>query len=104
MGDARRVGLDLYYCSQGLNRAEYYDSVYGPCPELDSYLNNHYEHCDTGFLTFQREPGDDPLLDILEQQADKLFTLPQEAPQEDDFRDVDDYYEINQEVILGFYS
>lgn len=104
LGDARRVGLNLYYCSQGLNRAEYYDSVYGPCPELNSYLQNHYEYCDTGFLTFQREPGDDPLLDILEQQADKLFAIAQEAPQEEEFRDVDDYYEITQEVISGFYS
>ena len=104
LGVARRVGLNLYYCSQGLNRAEYFDSIYGPCPELNSYLQNHYEYCDTGFLTFQREPGDDPLLDILEQQASQLFALPPDISKEEEFPEVVEYYETTQEVISGFYS
>lgn len=91
-GDAKRVGLKLYYCSQGLNRAEYYDSVYGPCPQLDACLTNHYEHCSTGFYRLEREPGDDPLLDILEAHRDALFPM-QIQYDDDDFQDVVDYYE-----------
>jgi hypothetical protein len=104
MGDARRVGLDLYYCSQGLNRASYFDSVYGPCSELDACLVNRYEWCDTGFFGFDRQPGDDPLLDILEKQSASLYPLPQEAYQDADYPDVVEYYEVTQDVISGFYS
>ena len=93
-GDARRVGLQLYYPSHGLNRATFFDSVYGPCPELDRFLVNHYEHCSTGFVPLHREPGDDPLLDLLEQQRESLFPMPELLqPDEDDFADVVAYYE-----------
>ena len=101
-GDARRVGLKLYYCSQGLNRSQYFDSVYGPCSDLDKHLNNHYEFCSTGFLGFDREIGDDPLLDILEAQASCLFPLASEVPEEEEFQDVIEYYELMQLCILGF--
>lgn len=101
-GDARRVGLKLYYCSQGLNRATYYDSVYGPCPPLDSCLQNKYEFCFTGFVSFNREPGDDPLLDILEAQRDQLCPYEPEQTPEEEFRDVVEYYEMMQEVLNGF--
>lgn len=101
-GDARRVGLNLYYCSQGLNRAEYFDSVYGPCADLDRHLQNHYEFCSTGFLAFQREPGDDPLLDILEMQQSQLFPIQPEPLREEDYPDVVEYYEMMQEVMAGF--
>lgn len=104
LGDAPRVGLKLYYCSQGLNRSQFLDSVYGPCSELDACLENHYEFCDTGFLRFDREPGDDPILDILEMQNSRLYTLaPDPFPQEQ-FPDVVDYYEFTQEVISDFYT
>lgn len=101
-GDADRVGLKLYYCSQGLNRAEYFDSVYGPCAALDKHLANHYEYCSTGFVAFQREPGDDPLLDILEAQKTVLFPMSARVLDEYDFPDVVEYYEAIQEVIEGF--
>lgn len=101
-GDARRVGLKLYYCSQGLNRAEFFDSVYGPCPALDVHLQNDYEYCKTGFVSFQREPGDDPLLDILEMQKDELYPMPLDPLTEEDFPEVVEYYEMMQEVIDGF--
>ena len=103
-GDASRVGLKLYYCSQGLNRAQFLDSVYGPCSALDVCLENHYEFCDTGFLRYDREPGDDPVLDILESQSTRLYKLEPEPFREEQFPEVVDYYECTQEVISGFYS
>ena len=101
-GDARRVGLKLYYCSQGLNRSEYYYSIYGPCTDLDRLLQNHYEFCSTGFVSFQREPGDDPLLDILEAQDSRLFSIQPEPIPEVAFADVVEYYEMMQEMIIGY--
>ena len=94
-GDARRVGLNLYYCSQGLNRSEHFDSVYGPCPELDQHLSNFYEHCATGFFSFQREPGDDPILDILDLYRVRLcpLILDQDDPAE---AEADEFYEVVQ--------
>lgn len=102
MGDARRVGLKLYYCSQGLNRAEFFDSVYGPCPELDGTLVNHYEYCSTGFISFQREPGDDPLLDILEMQKMQLYPMEFDSDPEEEFPEVVEYYDMMQEMIADF--
>lgn len=104
LGDAPRVGLKLYYCSQGLNRSQYLDSVYGPCSELDACLENHYEFCDTGFLRYDREPGDDPILDILEMQNTRLYALAPEPFPEEEFLDVVEYYDFTQEVIQEFYS
>lgn len=101
-GDAQRVGLKLYYCSQGLNRSEHFDSVYGPCPWLDKHCQNEYEWCSTGFVKFDRELGDDPLLDILEMQHTSLFPMAPAPLEEKDFPDVVDYYEITQEVIDGW--
>ena len=99
-GDARRVGLKLYYCSQGLNRAEYYDSVYGPCTELNQCLSHSYNFCETGFFTFQREPGDDPLLDILERHVQVYGACSAPAPieksSEEDYPEVVEYYETMQ--------
>lgn len=103
-GDARRVGLKLYYCSQGLNRAQYFDSIYGPCSALDCHLQNHYEFCDTGFVRFDRQPGDDPILDILELQNTRLFPVELEKALEQEFPDVVDYHEWTQEMIQDFYS
>ena len=102
LGDARRVGLKLYYCSQGLNRSEYFDSVYGSCPDLDQHLTNHYEFCSTGLLSFDREVGDEPLLDILEWYGAQQSCVKPEPLQEEDFPDVVEYYEMMQECIIGF--
>lgn len=101
-GDARRVGLKLYYCSQGLNRATYYDSVYGPCAPLNACLQNHYEHCDTGFFSFDREPGDDPLQDIIEAQQAVMYPMEMMEFREEDNLEVVEYYEMMQECIDGF--
>lgn len=95
-GDAQRVGLKLYYCSQGLNRAEYYDAVYGPCADLHKHLQNEYQYCSTGFVHIQREPGDDPLVDIIEAQQEQLYPMKLVDPASEDFPDVDEYYEMMQ--------
>lgn len=100
-GDARRVGLKLYYCSQGLNRAQFFDSLYGPCPALNQCLVNDYEFCQTGFFTFERQVGDDPLLDILEYH-EGLYDLAQKENPQEEFPEVDDYYEMMQEVLADF--
>ena len=102
-GDARRVGLKLYYCSQGLNRATNFYSVYGPCVPLNACLQNHYEYCSTGFFSFQREPGDDPLLDILEEHEHSLYQFSPDPYREEDFPEVVEYYEYMQECIAGYY-
>lgn len=100
-GDAKRVGLKLYYCSQGLNRAEYFDSVYGPCSDLDRSLVNHYQHCSTGFISIHREPGDDPLLDIIEAQKDQLFPMDFASTVDLEIAGaVDDYYETSHQISL----
>ena len=94
-GDAKRVGLKLYYCSQGLNRAEKLDEVYGPCPPLDSCLTNHYQHCSTGFLFIPHELGDQPMLDLLEQYTYHMqpITITPEL-----FPDVDAYVEACEQL------
>lgn len=101
-GDARRVGLKLYYCSQGLNRAQYFDSLYGPCAALNQCLVNDYEFCQTGFFRFDREPGDDPLVDILEYHHEVYSDVKKEDFQTEMFPEVDDYHEMMQEILTGF--
>ena len=102
-GDAQRLGLKLYYCSQGLNRAQYYDSVYGRCASLDCYLRNDYEFCSTGFVSFVRQPGDDPIQDIVEMQKLELYAMnPQDIYQDEDFPDVVEYYDYMQYLIDGY--
>lgn len=106
-GDARRVGLNLYYCSQGLNRAQFYGDVYGRSAVLDSMIQHEYQFCSTGFVQLQREPGDDPLLDIIEEQRERLAPLSldefyeqhyaaQEIPENDSCSD--DFYQISLEA------
>lgn len=95
-GDAQRVGLRLYYPSNNLNRAQFLDSVYGPCKPLDSCLNKHYEYCSTGFMVFDKQPGDNPILDILESQNCSLYSISYDNPDDMRFKYVDDYYEYTQ--------
>lgn len=102
-GGAPRVGLNLYYRSLGLNTASYYDSVYGRNSVLDSCLTNHYEFCSTGFWCFNRQPGDDPLLDILEEQQNNLFAISFDLADDPELAaEVDEYYSFNQSVLEGF--
>lgn len=64
--NAAKVGANLYYCSHGLMRSQSLGGVYGSCPDLDAVLVNHYEFCSTGFWRLERQPGDDPVMDIIE--------------------------------------
>lgn len=107
MGDAQRVGLKLYYCSQGLNRSTLYGDVYGRNGLLDSLLQHHYTFCSSGFVQLQREPGDDPLRDIIEEQMDLRQPMDIEAfynqyygadqiPEDDSCSD--DYYQTVMEA------
>ena len=106
LGDAGRVGLRLYYPSQGLNRATLCGDVYGRSGVLDSMLQHHYEWCSTGFVHLHREPGDDPLLDIIEEQEElrqpldldafyNMHYASEEIPEDDPCSD--DYYQTMME-------
>lgn len=94
-----RVGLNLYYATRGLNRSVLYGDVYGRNNFLDLSLQNHYQHCSTGFIRLNREPGDDPLLDIIEQQELTLYHMELEDPAE---AEADSFYEMMQTCIDGF--
>lgn len=52
-----QVGLHLYYCSKGLNRAEKHTDIYGFCNYLDQFLTNEYEFCDTGMTHVNDDLG-----------------------------------------------
>lgn len=42
------VGMHLYYCTQGLQRAELHSEIFGLCGYLDQFLEHHYDFCDVG--------------------------------------------------------
>ena len=69
--------------------------MYGPCPELDRHLSNHYEHCSTGFVSFDRQPGDDPILDILDLYRVRLAPLVLDLNDPAEI-EADDFYEVVQ--------
>ena len=52
-------------------------------------------------IRFDRQPGDDPLLDILEYHQG-LYDLAQKENPQEEFPEVDDYYEMMQEVLADF--
>lgn len=91
------LGKHLYLSSQKLNRAEFHTDIYGHCGEMDKFLTNHYDFCDTGLThvkdgldwTFGLEYG---CIEPLE------FDKPPEAVQ----ASVDDYMEAVQSVLEGF--
>lgn len=106
-GDARRVGLNLYYCSQGLNRSSLYGDIYGRNSLLDGMLQHHYAFCSSGFVQIQREPGDDPLQDIIDEAQDQMqpmdleefynrYYAADEIPENDSCSD--DFYQISMEA------
>lgn len=106
-GDARRVGLNLYYCSQGLNRSSLYGDIYGRNSLLDGMLQHHYAFCSSGFVQIQREPGDDPLQDIIDEAQDQMqpmdleefynrYYAADEIPEDDPCSD--DFYQISMEA------
>lgn len=55
--DSLAVGLHLYSCSRGLNRASKHGDVYGNSSMLDSFCSHHYDFCDVG-MTFPSDGCD----------------------------------------------
>lgn len=91
------VGLHLYYCSKGLNRAEFHGDIYGYCAALDTFLTNHYDFCDTG-MTHVKDNLDWSF--GLEYMA--MESLEFDKPAAVDQTAVDDYMEAVQSVLEGF--
>lgn len=51
------VGMHLYSCSRGLNRATKHGDIYGNSAMLDGFCTQHYDFCDTG-MTFPKDGCD----------------------------------------------
>lgn len=111
--EARKSGQNLYYASQGLERANYYDSVYGECAALDACLTHDYQFCKTGFYSFQRDPGVDleNVLELLDGQlgsamapyrpdtlADMVTPVDPLAPEQEAL----EYYETMQDILARY--
>lgn len=95
-----RVGLRLYYPSEGLNRAEFYDSIYGYSSDLNACLTDKFQWCSTGFITFDKDVGYDPVADFCDERRSWFVPLPVEYPQAE--KEVDDYYNFTQMFLEGF--
>lgn len=93
------VGMNLYYASAKLNRAEKHgDGIYGHCGYLDTFLTNHYEFCDTGMTHVKDGLGWDFALEYMNVEPLEIQT----PPDTEDILAVDTYYETVQEVLEGF--
>lgn len=94
------IGLDLnlYYCSQGLNRSLHHGDIYGHCAYLDQFLTNNYDFCSTGMTTVK----DGCTWNFAFEYMD---LLPFDDISQDDQiadPDVDTYMDCLQEVLEGF--
>lgn len=92
-----KVGLHLYYCSNGLERSNHHGDVYGYCAYLDDFLTNEYEFCETGMTHVKDELGWDFALEYMAiDSLDDVYT-PDVLSQE-----VDTYMEAVQMALDGF--
>lgn len=91
------VGMHLYYCSAGLNRAVKHGDIYGACDYLNNFLQNHYEFCDTG-MTHARDgcSWDFALEYMLLDSFDDLQAITQVE------MEVNSFYEVCQTALDGF--
>ena len=92
------LGLSLYYCSQGLNRADFHGDIYGSCAYLNQFLTNKYDFCETGMTKVKDNVGWDFALEHMD-------ILPLEdvsAPDDSIVEYVDFYAEITQLSLDGF--
>ena len=99
-----RLGLQSFYKSEGLNKAEFVDSVYARSAVLDSALQKHYKFCSIGFYEFEKVPGYDPILDVIEECGEN-YMYPLDifsAPEPEIEAEVDNYYEATQLALKGF--
>ena len=92
------VGANLYYCSQGLNRASLHGEVYGHCDYLHGFLNNHYDFCDTGMTKLSHDLGWDFALEYM--NVEPLNEI--SSPDPEIAGAVDSYFEIIQDVLEAF--
>lgn len=100
-----QLGMDLYYHSRCLNSAQFVDSIYGKNDDLEKVLVNDYEYCKTGFYRFDKEPGFDPIMDLVDDQrlcdAEVLHDFLKSFNAEIE-AEVDEYYEATQLAMKGF--
>lgn len=105
----QEVGLNSYYWSQGLNRAEKFVDFYGRDPMIDRLLVNKYDFCATG-MTHLKDGIDWELkiLDVTESAAYSDFSLfePMDFGQSEKEisapeLEADSWYEM-QDCIAGF--
>lgn len=92
------VGLDLYYASRGMNRAQFHGDIYGHCGYLDKFLVNHYDFCSTGMTHVKDGVSWDFAMEYM--LIEPFET--QGAPDQAELLEVDTYYEAVQEVLEGF--
>lgn len=105
----QKVGLNSYYCSQGLNVAQKFVDFFGRDPMIDRLLVNKYEFCATG-MTHLRDGVDWELrtMDIVESAAYHDFrcfeplvlgdTIEKSAPE----LEADSMHDMFQTSIAGF--
>ena len=91
------VGLHLYYCSRGLNRAVKHCSFIDRDPYIDSLLVNKYDFCSTGFTHLD----DDLDIDFCSEFSHSMVK-PVDVFAHDN--DAADYLEFEQLFIGGFYG
>lgn len=90
-GLVSKVGLNLYYCSQGLSRATKHGDIYGYCKYLDDFLTNEYEFCETGMTHVKDGLGWDFAMEYMEFESLEDMcphdTIQQEEQEIDDYMD-----------------
>lgn len=99
-----RVGLNMYYVSQGLNRSSLIDSVYGRSFELDRLIQHEYAWCGTGYVLVPREVGDDPFLDLIESLqlcSDPVPLSDQVLPSCESELAADEYYQVTMDYLFS---
>lgn len=106
----QELGLNSYYCSQGLNVAQKFVDFYGRDPMIDRLLVNKYDFCATG-MSHLNDGVDWELhvMDITESAAYTDFSLFQplslsgsESEKSAPGLEADEYYEMQQEIMEGF--
>lgn len=94
------VGMDLYSASDGLNRASFHGDVYGECAYLDSFLENHYEFCDTGFTHVRHNLSWNFSIEYMDHDDINVFS--HDSLEEVHIKEFEAYFEGVQAVLDGF--
>lgn len=94
------VGMDLYSASDGLNRATLHGDVYGECSYLNSFLENHYEFCDTGFTHVKHNLDWSFGMEYMDYEAMDVFS--HDHFEDEYVKEFESYFEGVQSVLDGF--